>query len=208
MVDIEGVRCLVVGGGRVAERKVRSLIGANADVILISPEATPSLMSWATQGQIKWRRRPYQPTDHDDCRLVFAATDQKSINEQIYQEANKRGQWVNIVDQPELGNFTVPATVKRGKLTIAISTSGASPSVAQALRCQLEEMVGEEYELYLDLLQEMRGMIQQQVPAPSERARLMKELAKDHWLEECRVNPAQTRGKMHRWLEQALSAQT
>ncbi|MFC7440814.1 precorrin-2 dehydrogenase/sirohydrochlorin ferrochelatase family protein [Laceyella putida] len=208
MVDIEGMRCLVVGGGPVAERKVRSLIEAGAHVIVVSPKATPLLTSWTEQELIEWRRRPYQPEDHEGCRLVFAATDQKTVNARIHQEANARGQWVNVVDQPELCNFMVPATVKRGKLHIAISTSGASPSVAQNIRRQLEATVGEEYELYLDLLQEMRGIIQQNVTVPKERQRLMKELVTDHWLEECRMNPAQVRSKMRKWLEQALSAQT
>ncbi|TCW41059.1 precorrin-2 dehydrogenase/sirohydrochlorin ferrochelatase family protein [Laceyella sacchari] len=208
MVDINGLRCLVVGGGKVAERKTRGLLDAGALVTVVSPKLTPQLAQWADTGEIEWRRRLYRREDHEGCRLVIAATDQAEVNVQIRHEADARGQWVNVIDHPELCTFTVPATVTRGKLCIAVSTGGASPSLAQTIRDQLASMYGEEYELHLELLQEMRGIIQQRVPVPKERYRLMKELAGEEWLEECRANPEKVRNKMYQWLDHALSPQT
>jgi precorrin-2 dehydrogenase/sirohydrochlorin ferrochelatase len=208
MVDITGRRCLVVGGGAVAERKVVSLLEAGAAVKVVSPTVTPLLEEWALLGQIEWKRRSYVSKDGIGCFLVIAATNREEVNHLVYRDAKARGQWINVVDQPELCNFTVPSTVRRGKLQIAISTGGASPSLAKKIRQDLEERYGEEYELYLDLLQDMRQLIRQKVKDAKLRHQLMKELISDRWLIECRFHPEAVRKEMLEWVQSHISVQT
>lgn len=207
MVDITGRRCLVVGGGPVAERKAAALLEAGALVKVVSPSATPLIQKWALLGRVEWKNRPYAPTDGIGCFLVIAATDDNQTNEAIYRDAKERGQWINVVDQPELCNFTVPSTVKRGPLQIAISTGGASPSLAKKIRQDLEKSFGEEYERYLGLLQEMREKVRAEVKDPRLRYSLMKELVSDEWLIECRRDPEGVRGKMLGFIQSHLSVQ-
>jgi precorrin-2 dehydrogenase/sirohydrochlorin ferrochelatase len=208
MVDLTSRRCLVVGGGPVAERKAVSLVKAGADVVVVSPTATPPLKQMALLGQIEWLRRSYRPEDGENCFLVIAATNDERVNRAVYQDAKKRGQWINVVDQPALCNFTVPSTVQRGKLTIAISTSGASPSLAKKIRRELERTYGDEYSLFLDLMQEIRGLIQREVPDAHVRYQLMKELVSDTWIEHCRTNPDGVRDLMLQWIDRQISVQT
>lgn len=206
MIDLTGKRCLVVGGGVVAERKVTSLLEAGADVVVVSPTVTPKLADWADEGQLVLHSRFYQSGDGEGATLVIAATDDQQVNHLIYQEANQRGQWVNVVDQPALCNFTVPSTVHRGKLQIAISTHGASPSLAKQIRQELEETYGDEYELLLDLLQEARLWLQREVQDARRRKNVMRELVADgRWLELCRRQPNQVKERMWQWLDQQIS---
>lgn len=208
MVDLTARRCLVVGGGAVAERKVLSLVEAKADVTVVSPQVTPRLEQLALVGQIQWICRPYLSEDGEGCFLVIAATDRQEVNVKVHQDASQRGQWVNVVDRPDLCNFTVPSSVKRGKLQISISTSGASPSLAKKIRHELEEAYGDEYQLYLDIMQEVREWIQQEVPDPKRRAQLMKELVSEKWIEYCRIHPEEVRMLMFHWIDQQLSVRT
>jgi precorrin-2 dehydrogenase/sirohydrochlorin ferrochelatase len=207
MVDITGRRCLVVGGGAVAERKAASLLEAGALVKVVSPSATSLIQKWALLGRIEWKNRPYTKADGIGCFLVIAATDNKQVNQVVYRDAKARGQWINVVDQPELCNFTVPSTVKRGPLQIAISTGGASPSLAKKIRQDLEESFGEEYEIYLRLLQEMREKIRAEVKDPKLRYTLMKELVSDEWLIDCRLDPEGVREKMYGFIQSHTSVQ-
>ncbi|SEN01112.1 precorrin-2 dehydrogenase/sirohydrochlorin ferrochelatase family protein [Lihuaxuella thermophila] len=208
MVDLTSRRCLVVGGGPVAERKTVSLVNAGAEVVVVSPTATPRLKQMALLGQIDWLSRSYRSEDGEHCFLVIAATNDQRVNRTVYQDAKKRGQWVNVVDQPALCNFTVPSTVQRGKLTIAVSTSGASPSLSKKIRRELEQTYGDEYALFLELMQEIRSLIQRQVPDAHLRYQLMKELVSDRWIEQCRTNPHGVRELMLRWIDQQISVQT
>ncbi|TCS96527.1 precorrin-2 dehydrogenase/sirohydrochlorin ferrochelatase family protein [Hazenella coriacea] len=208
MVDLSARRCLVVGGGVVAERKVLSLVEAKADVIVVSPQVTSRLEQLALVGQIRWICRPYQSEDGLDSFLVIAATDRQEVNVEVHQDASQRRQWINVVDRPDLCNFTVPSSVKRGKLQISISTSGASPSLAKKIRHELEDVYGDEYHLYLDLMQEVREWIQREVPDHKRRAQLMKELVSDEWIERCRTHPNEVRMMMFYWIDQQISVRT
>ncbi|MBA4496295.1 bifunctional precorrin-2 dehydrogenase/sirohydrochlorin ferrochelatase [Paenactinomyces guangxiensis] len=208
MIDLTSRRCLVVGGGPVAERKACSLVEAGANVVVVSLTATPRIKQLALMGQVEWLKRTYRQADGEHCFLVIAATNDKQVNLAVYRDAVARGQWINVVDQPALCNFTVPSTVKRGKLQIAISTSGVSPALAKKIRRELEQSYGDEYSLYLDLMQEVRGWIQQEVSDASLRYQLMKELVSDRWIEQCRTNPEGVRDLMLRWIKKQLSIYT
>ncbi|SFJ42437.1 precorrin-2 dehydrogenase/sirohydrochlorin ferrochelatase family protein [Thermoflavimicrobium dichotomicum] len=207
MADLTSHRCLVVGGGAVAERKIGSLLAGNADVIVVSPQVTDKIKSWAQMGKIIWIPRLYQEKDGENCLIVIAATNDPDVNKQIYHDARRRKQFINVVDQPALCNFIVPSTVRRGKLTLAISTHGASPSLAKQIRKELEERYSEEYALLLELVHEMRVHIQKRVPDQEKRRKMMKELISPKWINICRLHPNQAKEWMLQWIEQEIQSQ-
>ncbi|UUZ89470.1 bifunctional precorrin-2 dehydrogenase/sirohydrochlorin ferrochelatase [Paenibacillus sp. P25] len=176
LLDLEGKPCLVVGGGTVAERKVRSLLEAGADVTVVSPELTERLESWTESGRLQVRRIEYTAglPELAATWLVYAATDSPEVNAMVRQEAEALRKPVNAADNGEEGGFLVPAIVRRGRLTVSVSTGGASPGLAARLRDQLEAAFGEEYEAYLDLLYILRKTIQAAVPDPKDRQESMR----------------------------------
>jgi cobalt-precorrin 5A hydrolase/precorrin-3B C17-methyltransferase len=136
---------IVVGGGLVGERKVRGLLAVGAQVMLLSPDATPHLRAWAADGRIVWEQRPYQPGDlAARPRLVFAATSERAVNAQIAQEAAALGLLCNVADAPHEGAFHLPAVHREDGLVVAISTEGASPGRARRLRERLSELLQQE----------------------------------------------------------------
>jgi len=151
--------CLVVGGGGVGERKVQDLLAAGALVTVVSPELTPALTALAAQGAIRHLQADFQEDQVAGMALVIGATDDPTVNAKVSAAAQARGIMVNIVDQPDLCTFIVPAQVRRGELTLAISTGGASPALARKLREELELHFGPEYGPYLALLQEVRARL-------------------------------------------------
>ena len=175
-LDLSGKRCVVVGGGSVAERKIAALLNSNAYVIVISPVITPAISEWIDKGQLEGILEGYDSQYSMDAFLVIAATSSTKVNEQVYEDAVARGQLINRVDCPEQSNFIVPAVIRRGKLTMAVSTSGASPSLAGEIRHKLEQEYGHEYEPYLDFLSELRLLVQQRIADPMQRRKILKEV--------------------------------
>lgn len=168
-IRLSGQKVLVVGGGLVAERKVQTLLEHGARVTVVSPKVTGSLRSLAAAESISWIGRCWEPDDGDGALLVIAATGVDGVDEAVYAEAEARHQLVNVVDVPHLCTAIVPSVVKRGRLQIAISTSGASPSTARELRRQLEALFPAYWEDYLDLMAELRLLVKSRVPGPMER---------------------------------------
>jgi precorrin-2 dehydrogenase/sirohydrochlorin ferrochelatase len=156
---IGGKPCLVVGGGAVGERKVQDLLTAGARVTVVSQTLTPYLEQLANRGEIRYLEGVFTPDHLEGMSLVIGATDDHQVNIWVSAAAQERGIWVNIVDAPELCTFIVPAQVRRGDLTIAVSTGGASPALARRLREALERRFGPEYGPYLVLLQEVRERV-------------------------------------------------
>ncbi len=153
---VTGRPVLVVGGGAVGERKVQDLVAAGARVTVVSREFTPALREMAAQGIIVALAGDFQPAQVTGMALVVGATDDPEVNAAVSRAAQEANIWVNIVDAPELCTFIVPAQVKRGDLTLAVSTGGASPALARRLRETLERAFGPEYGPYLDLLRAVR----------------------------------------------------
>jgi len=153
---IENQTCLVVGGGAVGERKVQDLLAAGAQVSVVSRVLTPALADLASRGKIVYLAEDFDETQVAGMALVMAATDDPEVNAQVSAAAKQRGIWVNVADDPEHCTFIVPAQVKRGDLTLAISTGGASPALARRVREELQEHFGPEYGPYLDLLKRVR----------------------------------------------------
>jgi precorrin-2 dehydrogenase/sirohydrochlorin ferrochelatase len=137
-LDLSGRRCVIIGGGLIAEGKVRNLLDHTGSITLVSPTATPQLAEWAQQGKIVWRPRKYQPGDLVDAFLAIAATDDTEVNRTIAAEAEAQKVLLNVVDYTPLCVFIAPSVVKRGNVTVAISTGGASPALARKLRETLE----------------------------------------------------------------------
>ena len=166
---IAGKKCIVVGGGAVACRKVKSLLAAGADVTVFSPALTPELAEMVKKKQFNYVARPYQKGDLSGFFLVICATDDPSVNEAVAEEAEEAGILANVVDVPELGNFSVPAQVKRGDLLLTVSTGGKSPAMAKKLRQELAKQYGEEYGEYLDMLDKIRRELKQRLATSKQR---------------------------------------
>lgn len=158
-LNIEGKPCLVVGGGPVGERKVEDLLIAGAQVTVVSRGLTPVLQALVQRSIIRYREGDFSPSQLEGMRLVIGATDDPEVNRVISVVAQERGLPVNIVDAPALCSFVVPATVRRGALTVAIGTGGLSPALAKKLRQELEHYFGPEYEPYLALLGAIREKV-------------------------------------------------
>jgi len=171
-LDLQMFPCLVIGGGEVAERKVHSLLKAEGQVTVVSPTLTPQLQVWVSEHRIVAHLRPYQDGDLDGFSLVFAATDDEALQQRLAVEAREAGILLNVVDRPTLCSFIVPAVVSRGDLTVAVSTSGASPAFARRIRQSLERQFGEEYALVLQILARVREMVAREFPSVEERQRL------------------------------------
>jgi uroporphyrin-III C-methyltransferase/precorrin-2 dehydrogenase/sirohydrochlorin ferrochelatase len=143
-LDLGDQMVVVVGGGTIGERKIESLLESGARVTLVSPEVTKQLAARADAGAITLHRRAYRRGDLAGCRLAYAATPDSDVNRAVRDEAQALGIWFNAVDQPDLCDFITPAVVRRGDLTLAVSTNGRCPALAKEIRQQLERIFGPE----------------------------------------------------------------
>ena len=154
--DIADKKCVVVGGGEVAARKVQRLLDCGAKVSVISPELHPELIALKKDRRISHIPSAYESKYIDSAAMVIGATDNEEINAAISQDASAKGIPVNIVDDPQKCDFILPSIVERGDLTIAISTGGKSPALARHLREELETRYSAEYEIFLRILGDLR----------------------------------------------------
>lgn len=137
-LNLSGRCCIVIGGGRVGQRKVEGLLESGARVKVISPRLTERLESWVREGKIQYVAREYQAGDLAGCDLAFAATGDGALNARVYEEARKNGVWINAADDPSYCDFILPAVVRRGELSVAVSTGGSSPALSRIIREDLE----------------------------------------------------------------------
>lgn len=172
LVNLENARCAVVGGGEVAARKVAALRQTGARPVVISPSLCEPLRRLAEAGEIEPVERAYRAGDLAGMRLVIAATDDPQTNEAVWREAQAAGCLVNVVDDPARCNFHVPATIRRGSLTVSISTAGHSPLLARRIREELEARFDPAYGPYVALLGDLRAEVQRQVLDPARRWQL------------------------------------
>ena len=179
-LNLQGIPCLVVGGGDVAERKVIALLECDAKVTLISPKITPHLAGICQQEMITWLCREYTSGDSAGFRVVISATNHIVVNNRVAEECKEAGILVNIVDDLQNCGFLAPAVVRRGDLVIAVSTGGASPLVARKIREELEERYGPEYGAYLGILAKTRAEVLQTVTDPGIRRKVFEQLTDGH----------------------------
>jgi precorrin-2 dehydrogenase/sirohydrochlorin ferrochelatase len=179
-LDLNGRLCVVIGGGPVGRRKAEALLNAGASVRLVCPEpcsqAHPSL---------DWRSESYRPEHLDGAALVFAAA-LPDVNCRVVADARARGLWVNSASDPDASDFFLPAVVRRGDFVLAVSTGGASPAVAAAIRRRLEEQFDDTFGEWVALLSELRPIILSRPARAQQRRDLFEKLSRWDWLERLR----------------------
>ena len=178
-LQMTGRRCLVIGGGAVAERKIAGLLEAGATVTVISPDISETIARWSKENSINFIARRYRSGDLAGYELVFVATDAAEINTAVYHEGRQRSVWVNSADDPAHCDFILPSVLRRGELTVAVSSGGNSPALARTIREDLEFYFTGEYELLTQLAAEVRGELQRRsiaVPFDSWRKALSGEV--------------------------------
>ena len=178
LLNLKGKRCVVVGGGKVAERKALPLLKSGAKITVISPECTGRLKKEHLRERIKYISRRYKKGDLKNAFLVIAATDSNETNRKISEDAPYL---VNVVDKPLLCNFIVPSVVRRGPLTIAVSTSGISPSLARTIRKELEGLYGREFEKHLNHIKKMRVKALSGIKNNKGRIKFLRGLSLNAW---------------------------
>jgi precorrin-2 dehydrogenase/sirohydrochlorin ferrochelatase len=172
-------RCLVVGAGKKAERKIPALLDCGAKVIVVAPSATRTIQAWAAADRIIWVQRRFEPHDLNGVFLTVVATASKALNKTLSELAQQRQILSNVVRDRTLSDFYYPAVVRRGPLQIAISTAGHSGALAQRLRKQLEAEFGPEWESWLRWLGEARSSLYSHPLSPKRRRTMLHRLASE-----------------------------
>jgi len=184
-LNLKDRKAVVIGGGRVAERKARTLLKAGAVVKVVSPVVTANLKKLADSGKISLIERNYRRGDLRDAFLVIAATSSVRTNTEAARDA---GHLVNVVDTPSEGNFIAPSIISRGALTVAISTEGASPAISKAIRKEMEKLYGPEFAKYLEFVKETRGTAAKKIADHQKREKFLKSLASEKVIDAVRKN--------------------
>ena len=197
-VNTSGKICCIIGGGRVAERKIKGLLHAEAHIKVISPDITAELKQLHQDSRLEWIDRSYRKGDLRGAFLVYAATNHVEVNSAVVQEAMNEGILVNDAISSNNSSFITPSVVRRGRLSIAISTAGAGPAAAAEIRAVLEEQFGDEYETYIEFLHQMRGEVKARVSSSRQRSILLRQLTEMNVLEDIRS------GQFQWWTEEQI----
>ncbi len=183
LTDLKGKKVIVAGGGPVAQRKIETLLEYGAVVGVIARQLTPSLSRYVKEQKVNLLGQEFKDSHLNGVFMVMAATDDHTLNRQISLSARKKGLLINAVDQPSECNFIVPSILRRGDLSIAISTSGKSPALAKRIREDLEKQYGDEYEILLILMGRLRKEILSRGLSQDENSRMFHRIVDSHILE-------------------------
>jgi siroheme synthase-like protein len=156
---VAGRRCVLVGAGRIAARKLAALLSADAEVVVVAPEAVAEIRELAEAGRVEWRSRAFAPTDLDDAWLAITATADPAVDGEVFRAGEERRVWVNSADDPARCSFTLMSVVRRGDIVVTIGTNGRSPALATYLKDHVATEMGPEYETLLEVLAEAREAI-------------------------------------------------
>ena len=172
-VDLSGRSLILVGGGKVAERKVRGILSAGTEtsICVIAPKITMVLQEHAAAGRLCWKQACYADGMLEGAFLVYAATDLREVNAAVAAEAKRRGIPVNVIDDPAASTFQVPASIRRGELILSVSTAGGSPALSRAIRMELEEMYPPVFGMWLERVSCLRVELQECISSSSARTR-------------------------------------
>ena len=172
-VDLSGRSLIRVGGGKVAERKVRGILSAGTEtsICVIAPKITAVLQEYAAAGRLCWKQTCYADGMLEGAFLVYAATDLREVNAAVAAEAKRRGIPVNVIDDPAASTFQVPASIRRGELMLSVSTAGGSPALSRAIRMELEEMYPPAFGMWLERVSSLRVELQESISSSSARTR-------------------------------------
>lgn len=176
LIGLENRHCIVIGGGHEAQGKVRGLLDCQATVTVVHPTLTEQLQTWAEEGRFTWLAREYRRGDLQGAFLVIAERAEPERNAAIWQEAEEEKALVNVMDDVAHCNFVAGSVVRRGKLVLAISTSGAAPALSVRLRQRMEGDFGLHYAQFLDWMQTLREPMAAHYPSFSERRALWYEI--------------------------------
>jgi siroheme synthase-like protein len=179
MLRLDGQKCLVVGGGKVATEKIAGLLAHGAEVTVVSPCATPAIQKQARAGALQWKNRRFRPPDAKGAFLAIAATNSSAVNSAVFRASRTHGVLCNAVDDPENCDFFYPAVVHRGPLQIAISTNGQSPAAAARLRRELEKQFGPEWGEWLKQIGRARASILRTLKSTGSRRAKLLDLASE-----------------------------
>ena len=155
-LDMTRRRCLVIGGGAVAERKIANLLEAGAEVTVLSPDVTENIARWSKRELLQLKARRFRDGDLAGFELAFVATDDPEVNDAAYREGQSGGVWINTADDPAHCDFILPSVLRRGDLTVAVSSGGNSPALARTIREELELYLTQEYETLAQMAAEAR----------------------------------------------------
>lgn len=186
MLDLRQSNCVVVGGGKVAARKVETLLQCGANVRIIALRVDTVLKTLIKSGLAEHVSTSYEKRHLAGATLVFASTDDGGLNRAVSRDAREAGIPINVADAPELCSFVVPAIVERGDLVISVSTSGKSPALAKRIRMELEQRFGPEYARILKLLGEVRPLLMKMEPDINERKKILTRIVDSDLLERIR----------------------
>ncbi|MBI3652842.1 MAG: bifunctional precorrin-2 dehydrogenase/sirohydrochlorin ferrochelatase [Acidobacteria bacterium] len=205
-LDLQGRLAVVIGGGKIAQGKVEQLLQAGAVVRLVSPELTAPLRELATAGKFEYRRANFSPEALEGALLVISATDSQTVNEAVAHAAAERRVLCNVVDQPALCNFITPAVVARGALQISISTGGDSPSLAQRVKREVADLIGEEYGELLEIAADLRRQVHRSMHEYERRRELLRAFIESEALDLLRQGRReQAEDLAHQLLAEALA---
>lgn len=187
LLNLTARRCVVIGGGVIATGKVQGLLEAEAEVVLIAPRLTTELTALVAAQRLTYHARRYAAGDLAGAFLAICATNDAAVNAAVWAEAQERNLLVNVVDDTPHCNFIAPSILRRGDLTIAISTSGKAPTLAVRLRERLEAMLGDEYARFLEWAGRLRAPLAARYPSFEQRRALWYQLVDTDILERLRL---------------------
>jgi len=168
-LNLRGRRCVVIGGGEVAARKVSLLLEVGGSVTVYSPELCGTLAELREAGKIEYVASRFSDDVLDGCSIAIAATDDDTVNRRVSEAAKRRNVPVNVVDQPELCSFIVPSIVDRSPVVVAVSTGGASPVLARLIRARLETLIPSAYGRLAELVASFREKVKARFRHPAKR---------------------------------------
>lgn len=171
MINIDFKKVVIVGGGHVARQKVEALIPTNAHIIVVSPTVTDVLKKYIEEGKAVWKQKQFEPSDLDDAALIFAATNDESVNDAV-EEATQHWQLLNRADAIGRMDFMNPAVVRRGDFVVTVSTNGASPALTRKVKADLEEQYDESYADYVAFLKKARMLVLKNYEGDAKKAAL------------------------------------
>ena len=170
-LNLEGKYVLMVGAGSVAAQKIRTLLGLEANIHVVAPDASENVKRWASQKKIYLQRRRFSLADLKKAELVFCATNDMVLNAQVFAACRARKIWVNVVDRPALCDFIVPSVLRRGRLVAAISTGGASPALARFIKQKSEKILTPELANLAEVLNILRPELKK-IPIAARKKKL------------------------------------
>lgn len=172
-LDLEGRLVVIIGCGKAAEKRARQFTRYGADVTVICPRPSELLLAGQSDGALSIEQRPYVRGDLAGASLVICVEDDADVQRAVFEEAESVGCLVNVSDAPQYANFLIPGVVRHGRLEVAISTGGAAPEAAKALRHHLDESIGAEWSAWMDLIAEARIRAATLSDDPSAQAALL-----------------------------------